>query len=447
MDDREAKGSRSTALRSRMRGVLAQVGRQGAASLSGVRRTLGEAGDRLKHSQAAEKVGAAVEARLVLRKAAEAAQGDNHAMAYRLLEPEAAARPDDPRIVDAFWRAALACDRADDAAPALQQLIRSLAAAGHADRAAEFWAELTAAAPGAPVDSVSLVRIALSLQAQGAQELFAQALRQAVDPAQGGLTPGLAVRVAELARDVDLHTAVAAARCALASPDLDSSKRARLVLLVSELERAEAAQEGQAAATSAPGAGEAAAGEAATPTADSAAAPVHTAPHVQATLDRGASEPAPRVAGVLEALAPASRFSDIKVTEAMPTRLRDDGLALLLPAGRKARIDYAKIEALAVAEVAGLAAYPVWIIDLALNWRTSDEPLLRVIRLRSDGFDARMLVDTAADEADALRHFLAALLARSGAMALPDAESAAGSRVRRFASPEAYQREVLQSGG
>jgi len=66
----------------------------------------------------------------------------------------------------------------------------------------------------------------------------------------------VAVRVAELAREVDLHTAVAAARCALASPDLDSSKRARLVLLVSELERAESAQEVAAPDASAPGADE-----------------------------------------------------------------------------------------------------------------------------------------------------------------------------------------------
>ena len=68
------------------------------------------------------------------------------------------------------------------------------------------------------------------------------------------------------------------------------------------------------------------------------------------------------------------------------------------------------------------------------------------MRLRSDGFDPRMVIAAPPDEDEALRSFLSELLARSKAVALPDPDSALGVKVRAFDELELYQREVLQVG-
>jgi hypothetical protein len=129
----------------------------------------------------------------------------------------------------------------------------------------------------------------------------------------------------------------------------------------------------------------------------------------------------------------------------MPTKLREEAVALQLLAGRKVGIEYTKIEAVAVAEVRGLADHPVVVIDLVLNWGEQGASALRVVRLRSDGFDPRMVIEAPGDPAEALRSFLSELLARSGAVPLPDLDGALGVNLRAFDDLEAYQREVLRA--
>ncbi len=70
--------------------------------------------------------------------------------------------------------------------------------------------------------------------------------------------------------------------------------------------------------------------------------------------------------------------------------------------------------------------------------------MLRVLRMRSDAFDARTLEPAETGEVEAFRAFLAKLLTRSNAIPLPDFESARGVHLHGFESLEAYQREVLQ---
>ena len=194
----------------------------------------------MKNTDAAERLSAAVETRRAIRKAADAQRRGNNAMAYRLLEPEVRAAPDDARVVAAFWGAALACERAEDAVPAMRQVIRKLAVGGKAERAAELWRELRGGAPAALLDPGTLVRIVPALEADGTPDQVIAALRETVDSRNSGLSPGLAVRVAELARELDPPTALCAARRALASSDLDVAKRARVEALASELVAAEA---------------------------------------------------------------------------------------------------------------------------------------------------------------------------------------------------------------
>lgn len=433
MADGGKRGAKSKPLGARVRSALGQVREQGAASLRGVRRTVAEAGERIKHTQAAERLGTEVETRRVIRKAAEAQQRGNHAMAYRLLEPEVRDKPDDVRVAVAFWRAAVACERAEEAVAPLLHAIRALAGAGEVGRAAPLWVELRAAIPSVRLEPSSLVRIASALIEGGGVEHGVQALRDAVETEDSGLSPGLAVRIAEMAHDLDPATAHRAAQRALSSPDLHESKRARLHGLVVALERREAEAESSEAP---PPAASEAAPAGAEPAPD--AAPVQEA--------SGARTPGAAIDATLEALAPALRFGEIKVREGMPTRFGDEALSLQLQGGRKARIEYAAIQALAVAEVQGLAAHPVVIVDLVLNWSESEDPILRVVRLRSDGFDPRMVYETAADRDEAFRAFLAELLARCEAVPLPDAQAALAEALHRFGDLDAYQRHVLQVG-
>jgi len=437
MDDRDEKDSGSSPLSARVRSALGVVREQGAASLRGVRRSAAEATDRLKSTQAAERLGAAVETRRLIKKATDAQRRGNHPMAYRLLESEVRENPDDARVVAAFWSAAQACERAEDAIPALLRIIRKLASTGEPERAAELWLELREASSSALVDPSSLVRMVPALEADGRLERVTLALREAMDPRNdSGLSPGLAVRIAEMASAIDPPTALTAARRALTSPDLHEAKRARLQNLIAELEKGRA-DEAPGAPHEAPAKGPAEA-PAERPPEGAAAAPEppEETPAVAEVMERAVDD-------VLEELAPTQRFDDIKVTEAMPTKLREEAVGLQLLAGRKVAIEYAKIEAVAVAEVRGLADHPVVVIDLVLNWGEQGDSTLRVARLRSDGFDPRMVIAAPDDPDEALRSFLSELLARSGAVPLPDSDGARGANLRAFDDLEAYQREIL----
>jgi hypothetical protein len=68
------------------------------------------------------------------------------------------------------------------------------------------------------------------------------------------------------------------------------------------------------------------------------------------------------------------------------------------------------------------------------------------MRMRSDAFRARQLVTGAANPLEAMRALLAELLARSGAVPLPDVSGARGTPFREFASVDAYQAAVLLAG-
>jgi len=415
MADREEKNSRSALLGARMRSAVGVVRRQGEASLRGVRRSAADAADRLKHTQTAERLSTKVESWRTVKKAVDAQRRGNHAMAYRLLEPEVRDNPDDPRVVIGFWSAALACERAEDAVPAMVRVIRKLAGGDNSERAAELWIELRGASETTLLDPTSLVRIAQALEANASSDLAVAALREAVDPRNAsGLSPGLAARIAEMSRDLDPRSALSAARSALASPDLHETKRARLEAMVITLEHEEE---------------EEAAGDVSPPAESSG----------EDATDRA-------VDAALEALAPAARFSDIKITEAMPMRLLDEGIGLQVLGGRKVRVEYDNIEAVSVAEIRGLAPHPVVVIDLLLNWSEGSDPTLRVVRMRSDGFDPRMVIAPPPDEDEALRGFLSEILARSKAVPLPDPDGALGVKVRAFDELERYQREVLQVG-
>lgn len=147
----------------------------------------------------------------------------------------------------------------------------------------------------------------------------------------------------------------------------------------------------------------------------------------------------------LRALIEIPRFSGVKAVEAVPKEFADDGIVLTVNEGRKARIEYSRIQAIAVAAVAGLAKNPVVVIDLVLNWNDANEATLRVVRLRSDRFDPRSLV-SAESQLEAFRAVLEELSRRTHATPLPSAEAALARSICKKPDLATYEREVLRAG-
>ncbi len=395
---------------------------------------LDSAADRLKHTETGERLNAVLETRRTIKRAEAARARGNAPMAFRLLDEALRAEPDNEKLTVAFWRTCVVLGRGAEAADGVLHVIRRKTAEGEIEEAANLWSELVAVVPEARADAGSLVRIALLLQ-EANREQAVKALRAALDPQTPGLTAGLATRVVDIARVLDPPSALRAAQLVLESPDLAENKRANLEALIAELASAEP--------------------ERAAPAIYPPPTPLEAPPIPMETVPKKAAPTAQTAAAVerdfaellvekaVEAFEPPTRFPSVKLMEASPLSLAEDAVEVSTSSGRHARVEYAKIQAIGVAEVAGLAAEPVVVIDLALNWSAPDgEPLL-IVRLRSDRFETS---GGTADDRQALCSFVARLLSRSGALPLPGPEAVAGDPFRYYDDLDSYQREVLQVG-
>jgi len=155
----------------------------------------------------------------------------------------------------------------------------------------------------------------------------------------------------------------------------------------------------------------------------------------------GAGAAAPRPA----AIAIESRQRGMESVLAVPLELLDDGLAIQTESGAKKIVRYERIDAVAVAAVHGIAAKPVILVDLILNWKAPVHETLRLIRMRGDRFDPRSLFPGQGSAVDALRTFVTHVLERSGAVPLPDQASALGRPFASFEELALYQRAVLMA--
>jgi len=358
--------------------------------------------------------------------------------AWAKLQAEVERNPSDSDAALAFLDAAASLGRADAALPALTRSIKALLRA-EPKAAAQCWLELCEHAPAARLDPLTLLALHQALDAERLDEEAKRALRHAADPRNPGLTPALALRVLEAARERDAQAAASAARVALDSPHMPEEKKTKLRAQLAELE-ARAPAPAETAPESAPRRIEPIDIGPLEPEGEDAAFSAETEGEIVDELERNVGDEE------LGALIATSRFQDVKLTEAVPTGLDDVGVLVALPGGQSGRIAFAKIQAVAVATVAGLAARPVVLVDLLMNWSALEESALRVVRLRSDRFDPRKLAPGVAAPLDALRAFLAELLTHSRATPLPDADAARAAPLRSFADLETYQREVLEVG-
>ncbi len=348
----------------------------------------------------------------------EAAEGPEGGSELDLLKAAAEGNPGDPEAGRAFWDAARSAGQSELAAPQMLRLVHHYVNRGDDQEAAQTWIEVTTDVPRALAYPTLLVRLCPALVALGEHDQAKRALRQAIDPRNRGLTLPNALRAVRHAKELDPALSVAAAKRALEMPDVPLDERAALgELIAAGGALPQDAQSPQDAGVQSP-----------------------TTPAI------GVDSPPPPPA--VDSSAGGPRFSGVKIVEGTPARLSKGGLFIKVAAGRMIELKYARVEALAAAMVVrSLGQSPEVVIDLALNWSRAGDEVLRIVRLRSDGFDPRTLIPDEDSLEDAYRAFLDKLLTLTRALPLPDEESARGRPMRVYSDLDTYQREVLEVEG
>lgn len=140
---------------------------------------------------------------------------------------------------------------------------------------------------------------------------------------------------------------------------------------------------------------------------------------------------------------PAPRLRTLKLVVGVPIGAKAQALEVEVEGRGVSTVPFDRIEAVAVAAVAGLSEKPVLVIDLVLNWLAHPDEPLKVVRFHSNRFDPMKLAPKASSSVDALRRIVAGILKQSGAAPLPNEQAVAGSPFPRFADSASYEREVL----
>ena len=454
----------------------------------------------------------------LLKQAIAARKRGNLAAAFHLAKEEYAGQPDEPEIANFYWEVAVEYQRPAEAIAAVVGLIKKNVIGTH-EVATGYWIELSSQVPDAMVDPSTLARMIPQLASQIEEagefedpEMFEQAsagvseggsgdedrkkedplvslarkvrisrelaLRAAIrgvidDRNRDLLTGGVAMHVAELARELDPMSALEAARFAVDCEDVHKSKRDRLRILIAELDpndpginparnhplyEKESEPSGLSgdevsalnkrlfsSSTSDPRTAEQAAEEKVAESAKAPATPSTPeptrAPRVAHDPEPAETEPEPIP---IDLAAEAPVFVDLKCVPAKPTGLSEKMLFVQTEGGRRSGINLDKVQAVAVVAVDRMTDVPVVIGDLLMNVRNDDDTPLRIARLRTDEFDPLVLMPEETDSGAALQVFLGKLMEYTHAIPLPDPEAALGLVVPRFDSLDAYEQQVLQ---
>jgi membrane associated rhomboid family serine protease len=155
--------------------------------------------------------------------------------ATNMLAEAMAKNPDDPDLALSYWDAANAAGRAEEAKGTMLSLVRTTARSGDAALAVQHWTELVDRLPMAFADPDTLLRLVPALVESHQQPRIEQALRQALDTRNPGLTPGQALRIMETARELDPSAAVRAGMLAIALSDMPENKVERIEQQIEEL--------------------------------------------------------------------------------------------------------------------------------------------------------------------------------------------------------------------
>jgi hypothetical protein len=377
---------------------------------------------------------------VALQHAVAARERGNLEAAFWLFNEEFSRNPDDVSIALPYWDVALSFGRGDIASPAGIKLIETRAANGETELAAQHWIELIKEAPDALVTPIAIATILPALKERLAKAnddgpddrqtlagYLRKAVRHAVDLRNTGLHPGVALRIFQEGRTINPEASRLAAEIALESPHLHETKRERLIEWL----------RGDHAETS-------------SPEPNPPQQPDATEPDVaKLGIHRLSEEEIATAAERLRKSKPAPPEPALAATPTRPSvecgtliGIEDD--ALVVRGAPNGRLPYDDIQAVSVAEVMGLEDQPVTVIDLILNWiRRYDEPL-EIVRLRLNDLDLESLVTSTHALGSHFASLMGDILERTRAIPLPDPESALGTRINCYESPERYERVGLR---
>jgi len=283
--------------------------------------------------------------------------------------------------------------------------------------AIDNWIAISAEGISRQADPTLCLRMALLLQDSSQPGAALSALRAALARCRDEESALIAPRIARAARDLDPKTAEEAAWRALGSIELAFEERQSLEVLLGEIipllgDAGIEIEDEESARAEASGAGSAGS------------------------------------AGFAEKPAPIDiNFEEraLLALDAVPLECGGDGVrVVLVKTGAKKLVPYQSIDAVAVSAVQGFGPKPVILVDLVLNWMTTTNEKLRVVRLRGDKFDPRDLVPGIDSPSEALRSFLDLLFERSAATPLPDPAAAHGRPFASFSNLADYHRTVLR---
>jgi hypothetical protein len=348
--------------------------------------------------------------------------------AFLVLQQEVEDQPEDPQLLLAFLEAAVAFYKPEAAARPLGAWLRGLATGKHVTEAAEVWERAVEIWPGFDLDPDALIRLIPPLQEMKHDAHAALALRYVISAEHAALPVSLALRVRELARDLDPEIELAALRRALSGGELPGSKRDRLEEAIAELD-------GRGVAKCPDPLNDEMRRIRRVERDEDGAIPIDS-------LDHDPSGVSGRLSGVAGELAP--RFGATKLVEAVPLEVADEHLVIRTGDGRQARLEFAGIQGLGAAIVGDLSAKPVLVIDLLLNWSSVVDDTLQIVRLRSNTNDPTSLFAGAESGVEALVELIRCILTRSGADPLPSERALLSGAFERFDSLAAYERAVLE---
>jgi membrane associated rhomboid family serine protease len=367
--------------------------------------------------------------------------------AYERLRREMQRHREDPDVVVATWDAATQLGRASEMATELTGQLARWVADEELEAASSYWHDLDRLVPDAPIDPRILLVIARHLHELDRPLECRIALTKALGGGAEDMNPGLALRFFEVARERAPELATHAGLRALTWPELPAERRRDLEREVSLLAEQSAYAEAEEVAPRHHGwRGR---GSRAIDLGEPIEAPELPSPS-EGVRARPAPAPAPPVFDPNSATAamppplPSSgpRWRDVKVAEVVPVELAPEGLRMTR-GERTHVVPYARIQAIAAGTVHGLVERPVLLIDLALNWHDVDAESLQVVRLQSDRYDPRSLVPGTEEAMEAFRVLLRELLERSGAAALPDADTLLGASFSTYPDLALYESVML----
>jgi membrane associated rhomboid family serine protease len=140
----------------------------------------------------------------------------------------------------------------------------------------------------------------------------------------------------------------------------------------------------------------------------------------------------------------APRLRALRAVEAVPVADHEEWIDMEVDDRGKSKLPIARIEAIIMAAISGLASRPILLVDFALNWTGDHCEPLKVVRFRSDRFDPRSFEPSETNPLESLTAWVRQLQDRSGATCLPSSVILDGE-FARYDSVEDYESEVLEA--